>query len=266
MIKVGFIGAGNMGGALAKAAAKNKDVAVFLTDIDSQKAAALSEKLNAVNTSIQEICSIADYIFLGVKPQVLPEVLKEISALLKSRNDRYILVSMAAGVKCERITDLLGFSTPVIRIMPNMPVAVGSGMIVYTANDAVTDTEKCEFVSIMQNAGAFDQIDEDLIDAASAVSGCGPAFAFMFMDALAKGGENSGLSYEKALMYAANTVLGSAKMLLKSDSTPKELTDAVCSPKGSTIEGVQSLQNDTFESVVKTAVDKSFKRTKELGK
>ncbi len=265
MIKVGFIGAGNMGGALAKAAAKSGSVKMLITDTNIEKAAELSNSLSAECVCATEICNTAKYIFLGVKPQVLPTVLNDIADTLKNRHDRYVLVSMAAGVKCEKITDILGFSVPIIRIMPNMPVAVGKGMIVYTLN-GVTDAEKNEFVSFMGNAGAFDEIEEELIDAASAVSGCGPAFAFMFMDCLAKGGEKSGLTYEKALMYAANTVLGSAKMLLETEFTPGQLIDAVCSPKGSTIEGVQSLQNDNFELIVKTAVDKSFKRTTELGK
>ncbi len=266
MIEVGFIGAGNMGGALATAAAKCRDTKVLITDTDLEKASALAKRLKAKSTTAEEICKTAKYIFLGVKPQILPDVLGEIAPLLKERRDHYILVSMAAGVKCEKIANQLNGSVRIIRIMPNMPVAVGSGMVLYTATKNVTKKEKKEFVQLMQNAGVFDEIGEELIDAASAVSGCGPAFVFMFMDALADGGVQCGLSREQALKYAAETVLGSAKMLLQTNKHPIELKDAVCSPKGSTIEGVYALENADFKVTVMKAVDKSFKRTKELGK
>ena len=128
MLKIGFIGVGNMGGALSTAAAKKENTSVFVTDYDKNKSKEVAEKIGATNTTTEYICETAKYIFLGVKPQVLPSVLEEIAPILKSRQDDFCLVSMAAGVKIQKIIDILGFSVPVIRIMPNMPVAIGEGM------------------------------------------------------------------------------------------------------------------------------------------
>lgn len=263
MLKIGFIGVGNMGGALSTAASKKENTSVLVTDYDKNKSKEVADKIGAIDTTTENICKTAKYIFLGVKPQVLPSVLERIAPILKSRHDEFCLVSMAAGVKIEKIIDILGFSVPVIRIMPNMPVSIGEGMVLYcTADKTKTD----ELVEAMQYSGVWAKIDEKDIDAASAVSGCGPAFAFMFIKALALGGEKSGLPFETALGLAAQTVMGSAKMLMQSEKTADELRDAVCSPGGSTIEGVKSLNADNFDEIIATAIDKSFKRTIELGK
>lgn len=263
MLKIGFIGVGNMGGALCSAAAKAENVEILVTDYDKNKSDSVAKKTGGVSTTTEQICKTAKYIYLGVKPQVLPLVLMEISPILKERTDEFCLVSMAAGVKIEKIIADLGISVPVIRIMPNLPVAVGNGMVLYCA-DSKTQTE--ELVLAMKHSGLWARIDERDIDAASAVSGCGPAFVFMFIKALALGGKNSGLEFNDALKFAAQTVLGSAQMLMESDKTPDELITAVCSPGGSTIEGVKSLNGDNFDEVISAAIDKSFKRTKELGK
>ncbi|MBE6797044.1 MAG: pyrroline-5-carboxylate reductase [Ruminococcaceae bacterium] len=263
MAIIGFIGAGNMGGALARAAAKCNENKILLADNDERKAVALADEISATVSTNIEICKTADYIFLGVKPQVLPQVLAEISPALGGKD--FTLVSMAAGVTTEKIAALLGFDAPIIRIMPNLPVSVGEGMILYTLNKFVHKTNADALVNAMSFAGEWDQIDEALIDAASAVSGCGPAFAFMFANALAKGGESNGLPYDKALKYAAQTVKGAAEMLLQGGDA-EQLTDAVCSPGGSTIEGVKVLENEDLSGMVNKTVTASYKRTIELGK
>ncbi len=262
MLKIGFIGVGNMGGALATAAAKSDNTKILVTDYDRQKSLALAEKIGAEDTDTATICKTAKYIFLGVKPQVLPSVLADIAPEIKECTDEVVLVSMAAGVKIEKIINDLGFTVPAIRIMPNLPVTVGDGMVLYTTHN--TETE--EIVSAMQYSGVWERIDEELIDAASALSGCGPAFVFMYIKALALGGEKCGLPFDTALKLASQTVLGSAKMLMETRRDPDELKDAVCSPGGSTIEGVKSLYGDNLDETVIKAVGKSFKRTIELGK
>ena len=264
MYKLGFIGVGNMGGALLSAALKETNANdVIIADYSKEKTETLKQKHGLSVGGNQDVAKNAKFIFLGVKPQVLPSVLQRIAPVLKSRHDEFCLVSMAAGVKIQKIIDILGFLVPVIRIMPNMPVSIGEGMVLYcTADKTKTD----ELVEAMQYSGVWAKIDEKDIDAASAVSGCGPAFAFMFIKALALGGEKSGLPFETALGLAAQTVMGSAKMLMQSEKTADELRDAVCSPGGSTIEGVKSLNADNFDEVIATAIDKSFKRTIELGK
>ena len=150
--------------------------------------------------------------------------------------------------------------------MPNMPVAVGEGMILYTVNDFVSKEELDGFLASMQYAGMLDKIDEDKIDAASCVSGCGPAFVFMFCEALADGAVECGLPRDKALLYAAQTLIGSATMLIETGEHPGKLKDAVCSPAGSTIEGVKALEEGAFRADVMNAVKSAYKRTLELGK
>jgi pyrroline-5-carboxylate reductase len=161
---------------------------------------------------------------------------------------------------------MCGGNYPIIRIMPNIPASVGAGMILYTGNRFVENEDYEEFTKILEKAGMLDKIDEAKIDAASAISGCGPAFVFMFIDALADGGVRCGLPRDKALMYAAETVFGSAKMIVDTKEHPGKLKDAVCSPSGSTIEGVLSLENASFRADIINAVSRSYERTVELGK
>ncbi len=262
MIKMGFIGVGNMGGALARATAKNKDNILLLSDFDKQKLSGISSELGAKASSNVEICETADYIILGVKPQVLPEILKEIAPVLSKRTDCFTLVSMAAGVKIKSITDIVG-DIAVIRIMPNLPVSVGEGMILYSQNEKVSNSDR--LVNAMSSAGIWDRLDEEKIDIGCAVSGCGPAFVFMFAAALAKGGEADGLNKAQAIKYAAQTLKGAAQMLLDGGDADK-LTEAVCSPGGATIEGVKNLRANDFEQTVKSTVKASYNRTVELGK
>jgi pyrroline-5-carboxylate reductase len=150
--------------------------------------------------------------------------------------------------------------------MPNTPVSVGEGTVLYTANSEVTDGEIADFKAAMKFAGVLDEIPEKLIDAASAVSGCGPAFVFMFIESLADGAVACGLPRDKALVYAEQTVLGAARLALESGKHPGELKDAVCSPGGSTIEGVRTLEEGAFRASAVDAVIAAYEKTKTLGK
>ena len=172
---------------------------------------------------------------------------------------------MCAGVTLSRLGELFP-GAAVIRIMPNTPVAVGAGMILYCYNQQATTEQVDTFLYAMQHAGKVDLLDEALFDAGTSVSGCGPAFAYMFADALAKGGAECGLSYEQACAYAAQMLLGAALMLQNDQRTPDELRQAVCSKGGSTIEGVKVLQSNDLEQTVIDAVKASFERNKQLGK
>lgn len=265
--KIGFIGCGNMGGALAIAAANSIGGSfVYVSDADNEKAKDFADK-NSVNViTVKEVAEKCDVIFLGVKPQVLKSVCSELAPIFKARKDHFVIVSMAAGVKLCDLEEMCEGDFPIIRIMPNIPASVGAGMILYTGNKNVTDEDFSEFTKSLEKAGMLDKIEEAKIDAASAISGCGPAFVFMFIEALADGGVKCGLPREKALLYAAETLFGSAKMVLETNEHPGKLKDAVCSPAGSTIEGVNALENGSFRADVMNAVDKAYKRTVELGK
>ncbi|MBP3333724.1 MAG: pyrroline-5-carboxylate reductase [Clostridia bacterium] len=269
MKTIGFIGAGNMGGALIRAAS-HADIGceILIADKIAEKAEALSKETSgkAKVSSGSEIAERCDLIFLGVKPNFMASTLDEISEILAKREEKPTLVSMAAGVKIEKIAEMAKNSCPIIRIMPNIPVSVGEGMILYTACACVSAEAEELFLAVMGKSGKLDKIPEALIDAGSALSGCGPAFAFMFIEALADGGVACGLPRDKALSYAVQTLIGSAKLLEESGKHPGELKDAVCSPGGSTIEGVRTLEEGAFRGVTTDAVIASFEKTKMLGK
>ena len=263
---VGFIGTGNMGGALAKAAAKSiLAQEIYLYDKCAEKAEELGNILSCNVVSLESVAQCS-YIFLGVKPQMMEAMFAELAPVLAQRNDDFVLISMAAGVPMARIQELAGEKCPVIRIMPNMPASVGGGMILYDTTENVTQEQIEGFLRIMNYAGVLDKLPENLIDAGTSVASCGPAFAFLFMEALTKGGVACGLPEDKAMLYAKQMLLGSAKLALESPMQPSELRQAVCSPGGSTIEGIYKLQEEKFPEAVAQAVMASYKRNQELGK
>ena len=264
----GFIGAGNMGGALARAVVKAAGGAnITVTDKFAPAAEKLASQIGAAQAATsQEVAEKCDYIFLGVKPQVMAEMLSDIAPVLAARKDGFVLVSMAAGVAIADIQKMAGGNYPVIRIMPNIPASVGSGVILYDYTENVSAEKVAAFCENMQYAGVVDHLPEKLIDAASALSGCGPAFVSLFVEALADGAVACGVPRDKALEYAAATAAGAAEMVLATGKHPGVLKDAVCSPGGSTIEGVKALEERGFRGAVMDCVAAAFKRNKELGK
>lgn len=260
----GFIGAGNMGGALALAAVKKVGggkVAVSCSSPASSAAAA--KRIGCRAATAQEILADSRFVFLGVKPQMIENVVRSLEEEISVSDG--IFVSMLAGVSLEKLALLLGEKRKIIRIMPNTACAVGHGVLLLCANEYVTEQELAVFHELMEQSGVIDAIDERLIDAASAISGCGPAYAYMFIEALADGGVKCGLPREKALRYAAQMLKGSAEMALVSGKHPEQLKDDVCSPGGSTIAGVYELEEHGFRSGCISAVDAAYARTKQLG-
>lgn len=266
-VKFGFIGTGNMGGALARAVCKAVNVKeVLLADSSEVKAQLLANELGCSNANNNAVASSAKFIFLGVKPQAMAETLNGILPVLQKRNDRFVLVTMAAGLKISDIADICKTNYPIIRIMPNTPVSVGKGMILYSASEEVFMDEIGEFCDALKQAGKLDKLDENLIDAASAVSGCGPAFVYMFCEALADAGVECGLPRQKALEYAAQTLSGAAELIITSGKHPAVLKDEVCSPGGTTIAGVHALEDGGFRAAAMSAVTSAYNKTKELKK
>ncbi|MCI9649900.1 pyrroline-5-carboxylate reductase [Oscillibacter sp.] len=264
-VKLGFIGVGNMGGALARAARKSVPGAcIGLAGRTPEKIKILAEELGCRASGGVGVAKWADYVFLGVKPQMMPQLLTELKPELAERPDRFVLVTMAAGLSIARVQELAGGTYPVIRIMPNTPVAVGRGMILYTCGESVTGEEERIFLEAMAGAGRFSRLPERLMDAGSAVSGCGPAFADLFLEAMADGGVACGLPRAQAVELAAQMMLGSAKLALRSGQHPGALKDAVCSPGGATIQGVRALEAAGFRGAVMEAVIASYEKTLEL--
>lgn len=263
----GFIGTGNMGSALATAAANSMDKNdIFLNNRTMSKAEALAEKLGCKTASAEYIAANCDYIFLGVKPQMMAGRLASVAEILAKRHDYFVLVSMAGGLTMAEIRTMAGADYPVIRIMPNTPVSVGCGLIQYDRTENVTDEALEIFLTNMAWGGILDALPENLIDAGSALAGSGPAFADMFIEALADGAVACGLPRAKAMVYAAQMLQGAARLMLESGKHPGELKDAVCSPGGSTIVGVRTLEQRGFRAACMEAVEATFRRSKELGK
>lgn len=262
---LGFIGTGHMGGALARAAVRSTPPEqVALANRSPEKAAALAAELGCRAVTPEEAARDSKYILLGVKPQMMGDLMRQIVPSLRTRRDRFILVTMAAGLSIERIQQLSNGEYPVMRICPNTPVSVGKGLVAWCAEGAARE-ETDEFISAMSGAGRWDECSESLMDAASVLGGCTPAFAYMFIEALSDGAVRCGLPRDKALLYAAQAVEGAAA-LAQNGEHPGALKDAVCSPGGSTIAGVNALEDRAFRGAVMDAVSAAFRRTTEMGR
>ncbi len=266
-MKVGFIGTGNMGGALARAAVKAVNPCdVFLSNRTARKAEDLAKELGCQAISVARAAQTCQILFLGVKPQMMGTLLEEIAPILQKREQDFVLVSMAAGLTVADIQEMAKSPYPVIRIMPNTPVAVGSGMTLYVPSDNVTEKMLSGFTQVMAKSGKLSKLPEKQIDAGSALSGCGPAFVCLFLESLADGAVSCGLTRQQAMEYATRTLMGTADLVMQTGQHPGALKDAVCSPGGSTIAGVKALEQGSFRGTVMEAVKAAYNRTKELGK
>ena len=259
----GFIGTGNMGGALARALARSVSPSdIYLNNRTAAKAEALATELGASCASAERIAAECGCVFLGVKPGLLPGLLAELRPVLDAREDKPLLVSMAAGVTIAAIEDAAPHC-PVLRIMPNTACAVGEGMTFYTCSREVTDRQRQTVLDALSASGRLEELEEELMGAASAVAGCGGAFACLFLEGLADGGVLCGLPREKARRMAAQMLLGTAALALASGQHTGALKDAVCSPAGSTIAGVRKLESMSFRSAAMAAVIAAWEREKE---
>ncbi len=262
--KVGVIGAGSMGGIIAHAICEKiggEHIAVACSNAESSRRAA--EKIGCKWATPAEIAANSELVILGIKPQKASEVISDFADILKKRKNDVIIASMLAG---KTIAELKGLckNDRIIRIMPNTPCGVGEGMIQVCHSDSLSYADAEKFCELIADMGKTDIIPEALMDASTAVSGCGPAFAYMFIDALADGAVKCGLPRDKALTYAAQMLKGAAALMLETGKNPGELKDAVCSPGGSTIAGVEALENGAFRAVAMRGVVAAYERTKEL--
>ncbi len=262
----GFIGTGNMGGALARAAAKTVEVrsCIYLANRTPEKAARLADEIGASVADNQTIARECDYILLGVKPQMMAEMLSQIAPVLRQRTTPFVLLSMAAGLTIARIREMAGGDYPVIRIMPNTPCAVGEGLTLYACSPEVSQVQEQTLLHLLSRSGALEPLSESLIDAGSAVAGCGGAFACLFLEALADGAVACGLPRDKAQRYAAQMLKGTAELALQSQQHTGALKDAVCSPGGTTIAGVRALEEGGFRAAAMNAVIAAYERTAAL--
>ena len=261
-MKYGFIGCGNMGGSIVRALSRNtKDIAV--TD-RSGKAKTLASELGITYSDNAAIAAQCDRIFLAVKPHMMKDMLLPLRETLARRKP--LLITMAAGLEMEKIEEFAGVRLPVIRIMPNTPTSVGKGVIPYCANDLVDGEVLRDWLKDMDQCGLLDPLEERLMDAASALSGSGPAYLYLMLEAMADGAVACGLPRAKAMDYAAMTMAGAAEIYLSTHQHPGALKDAVCSPGGSTIAGIRVLEERGFRGAAMDCVCAAFGKNKELGK
>lgn len=256
-----------MGSALVSALVERRDPkTVLVSDPGEEKLNALKEQKGIVPSENETIAATADFVVLAVKPQVLPSVLPPLKDAFASNEDLTI-VTMAAGTKMETVLELAGGEYPVIRIMPNTPVSVGAGVLLIVRNDKVSDEVFEAFLEDFGAAGVLVPLEQEaLIDAGMTISGCGPAYVYMYIDAMAKAGEKLGLDYETAATLAKATTRGSALLSEVSDKSLEDLRVAVCSPGGTTIEGVKSLWESDLDEVVEKALKAAYDRSVELSK
>ena len=264
----GFIGCGNMGGALATAISRVVGGGhILLANRTPEKAAALADALGAQVCDNARAARESDFLFLGVKPFMMADMLSGSHGALAAREKPCVLVSMAAGLTVKTIREMAGVDYPIIRINPNTPSAVGKGLVMMCAEGLEADDPRMiAFREAMAGAGLLDDVEERLMDAGSAVAGCGPAFAALMLEALADGGVACGLPRAKAQMYAAQMMLGTAALALETGRHPGALKDAVCSPGGTTIQGVRALEKGGFRSAAFEAVIAAYEATLALAK
>ena len=297
-VKLGIIGTGNMASAILKGyLATNTDVHnVYVVGHSEAKTSAFASENDITACSdIEELTQKCDALLIAVKPKDVRDVLAKVKSKLDGENASKLVISIAAGISTSQLTDMLTApqsadapaapqntdaaampksadklkkdqkqNPKIIRVMPNTPAMVCAGMSALCRTKSVTDEEFEYVMDIFRSIGEAEEVPESLMDAVTGVSGSGPAFVYMFIEALADGAVFAGLPREKAQKFAAQTVLGSAMMVLKTNRHPGELKDAVCSPAGTTIEGVKTLENAGFRSAVMNAVIAAAEKSRNM--
>lgn len=264
-MKIGFIGLGNMakamiGGMLAKGVAKPEEILGFAKTEKTRQDVKEKYGIQILEDNAA-VAALADALILAVKPQMFGEVIRQIKDAVREDT---LVVSIAAGKTIAQMEESFGKRIKLVRCMPNTPAMVGEGCSGVCRNELVEDKEMEQCMELLGSFGIAEEVPERLMDAVVGVSGSSPAFVFMFLEALADGAVKAGMPRAQAYRFAAQTVLGSAKLMLETGKHPGELKDMVCSPGGTTIEGVEALEKRGFRSAVMTAVDACVKKSENM--
>lgn len=262
---IGVCGTGNMGRAIVKGLVASGLIEannIYVYNIHAEKAEALAKETGVtVVDSAATLAEKSQGLIMAVKPHVMPTSLVEIKDHLM---DQAVVISIAAGLTMKQLASYLPTQTKIVRVMPNTPSMVGEGMASVSVNDRVSETETQDVLAIFNSFGKAELLDESLIDAVCGLSGSGPAYAYMFIEAMADGAVLEGMPRMMAYTFAAQTVLGAAKMVLETGEHPGKLKDDVCSPKGTTIEAVKVLEEKGFRAAVIEAVMASAEKNKNM--
>ncbi|MDF7680317.1 pyrroline-5-carboxylate reductase [Enterobacteriaceae bacterium ESL0689] len=263
--KIGFIGCGNMGKAILEGLLRSKQIQpnqIWVYTPSPEKVALLHDQYGInIAQSAQEVARLTDIVFAAVKPMILTAVMSDIAASL---NKESLVISIAAGVTLDQLASVLGNERKIIRAMPNTPALVNAGMTSLTPNALVTCQEIAETLTIFRCFGQAEVVAEPMIHQVVGVSGSAPAYVFMFIEAMADAAVLNGMPRAQAYQFAAQAVMGSAKMLLESGEHPGTLKDRVCSPGGTTIEAVRVLEEKGFRSAVIEAIVQCMKKSEAL--
>ncbi len=262
--RIGFIGAGRMATALACGLSR-AGLAELLLAADVVPAARERFAAETGGTAVEsniEVAAQADVLFLAVKPQHMDEVLAELSGRMESR---HLVISIAAGVPLARLEAGLGAQSRVVRVMPNTPCLVGASASAFALGQGAPAEDAATVMRLLSSVGIAYEVPEKLLDAVTGLSGSGPAFVYVMIEAMADGGVRMGLPRDVAVQLAAQTVFGSAKMVLELGEHPAALKDGVASPGGTTIAGLHALENGGFRGIVMSAVESAARRSEELG-
>lgn len=267
MRNIGIIGAGNMGKSILGGLLKSKlidanhIIASAKSDSTIEK---LKKEFNIKTTkSSKEVVEFSDIIIIGVKPYIYDDILEEIKDYI---NNSKIIITIAAGKNIESVEKIIGSDKKIVRTMPNTPSLVGEGMTAICPNKNINEEELYEIKLLFNSCGKSEVVGEILFDAVIGASGSSPAYAFMFIEAVADAAVIAGMPRDKAYKFAAQGLLGAAKMVLETDKHPAELKDMVCSPGGTTIEAVRVLEEEQFRGAVIKAVCACVDKSKEMSK
>jgi len=264
-MKIGFIGAGNMAAAIIRGMVKNGTDAknVYISDIDETKTMELAHECGVNITSNGGLVERCDLVVLAVKPHLIKSVLEELKGSLTS--DRHTIVSIAAGVYLEMLENFAGVKNmPIIRVMPNVNSAIAMGMSAICKNEFVSEPAYEYIKQAFEQIGKVEELAEHFFPLFGAIAGSSPAFTYLFIDSLAKAAHKAGLPKSIATGIVAQAVLGSAALVMESGKHPQELIDSVCSPGGTTIEGICTLDREGFPAAIVACIDKCLEKDKVL--
>ncbi len=266
--KISFIGAGNMANAIIGGLIKNhypaKDITATCPDDALLDKLAAHYSINTGNDNLKAAMA-ADVIILAVKPQIMRSVCEPLTAVLKTRVQAPLVISIAAGIPLNALNRWLGDAIPIVRAMPNTPAMIGKGATSLYASPLVDDQQKSAVESIVSATGLFEWLDdEDLMDAATAVAGSAPAYFFLLFSAMEQAAVDQGLPQQTARRLAIQTGLGAAAMALESDETPEQLMRNVMSPQGSTEQAIAVFEDEKLRDIVTKAMQACAKRAKQM--
>lgn len=264
MAKIGFIGMGNMGYAILKGLLKEyKKEDLIFTDANHSRMESVAEETGVAFAESNRECALScEYLVLAVKPQYYNPVLEEIAEHITSHQ---IIISIAPGITIDQLKEKLGADKRIVRAMPNTPALLGEGMTGVCYDEALfTEEERTTIKGFFESFGKMRIVEERLINAVVCVSGSSPAYVYMFIEALADSAVKYGLPRDAAYEMAAQTLIGSAKMVLETGEHPGRLKDQVCSPGGTTIAGVSALEEYGFRSAVIKAADACYAKCTDI--